>query len=287
MQKYENNIKTINIKGASNGEIPLLLVNPDSQTSNLYIYVQGLGGLKEASLYFKTNNFYNNLLISYDKRNIGQNKAKPTKFKKKYLNELLDVISWSKASYKDKKIILLGESWGTALCLLAYKKRPDLIDDVIGWNMPYKIIDTCSRPISKKLLSGFKVLATIILNINTFEITFAKNEKKPLTNNKSLLRMQKSTTNNNKVSLAAWLSMRKAWKFMLKVAGLPYYKFLYIQSSNDALFDEKKWNKFSKLATDDQKLWIEAGYHVLSFDENCFDKVCDTILKRTKEDKNE
>ncbi len=265
----ESNWKVDGIKK----EVPTYLVKPldESICKKAVIYVHGLNGNGCMVKYFNYSMFDNIYLFGYDQRAQGNNLNKPSRFYKQYIFDLDKVITAFKQKFPHvEEIYLIGESWGSTICFLYEKHFSNKIDGVIGWNMPYDIIDLCPTKGWTKFKSSMKVILTFLTSINTYdESPFAE----ALTNNKILIRLVKTIKNNkvsNKVILACWRSMKKPWKVLKN----PPIKSKYIQSMEDAMLSKKRLLIIKNFPCTEI---FEKGYHILTFDDNVSDKLFSSI----------
>lgn len=252
--------------------IPVCIYKPKviDESTVIFIYSTGLNGTIDSIDNFNYPIFDNNFLVSYEKSAIGSNKNKATLNKNNYVRELWEVVKWVKNKYSKYKIFLIGESWGTALAFLCYKKHPNEISGVIGWNMPCKLVDPSKKSIKEKIMVASKIVFTLLTNIDTYD----KNSKElapQLSSNPIIIRASQMNSeknkSNNKITFASWRSFKPAWKFIEKNAKNKNFNFIYVQSGKDIMCDKKRWKKFYNNALNNHKKFIENGYHILSFEE--------------------
>lgn len=250
-------------------KVPTYLIKPKSKTDKALIYVPGLNGNGSLIRFFNYKEFNNCYLFSFDARAQGNNKNKASRFYKKYVRDLIKVINeFKRKNKKVKEIYLCGESWGSTLSILAYKKtkKKKLIEGVIGWNMPYSIVDLSSEKGWKKVKRNLKVFFTFITSISTYDESPLSDK---LTNNatiKKVILMVKNNKLNNKVPIAAWRSFKKSWKIVENHDK----NIRYIQSWEDAMLSRKGVKKINSL---DHVVKFDKGYHILTFDEQVQDKL--------------
>ncbi len=266
------------VKKSPNG-IPTYLVSPrnNKKSNTLLLFIPGLNGNGSMIKYFNYPYFDNMYLFSFDQRAQGFNTNKPSRFYKKYLKDLNYLIDEIKIRYPHiNNIYLCGESWGSTLSFLFHKYYFQKINGVIGWNMPYKVVDLSPKKGWNKFSSSMKTLLTFLTSIDTYDDAPMASE---LTNNKVLLRIIKSIKRpklSNKVILAAWRSFKKSWKYISK----NNFNYLYIQSLEDAMITLKKVNH--EAMHNDKIIIFKKGYHLLTFDNNVSDKLFKIIYKFIK-----
>lgn len=268
------NFKVNNLKY----EVPFTIINPleISDNSKVIIFMNGLNGDRAWMKYFNHEIFNNNFLLSFDQKGQVKNKENPSQFYKRLINYNLKVLEHiSKFSnYKKRDIILIGESWGANCTLLMAKKRPDLFKGFLIWNMPGKLPSKNKNVSSKELIKlSLKTAFTFLTGINTKSpISFDER----LTSNKLLIRASKQSVkkyDNNKTSIAIFFSMRPSWRIIISNnIKLP---FVYIQSMEDIMFDEKKFNKIKNRKN---TIIFNSGYHILYLEDNSI-KLGDEIKK--------
>lgn len=102
------------------------------------LFLHGGPGQSEAQLSYKTiqsNRIFN--VVYYDQRGTGKtqtkNKSKPSSITPDALvNDLKATIEYIRSKYPNKKIVLLGHSWGSILGMEYIKKYANTIDAYIG-----------------------------------------------------------------------------------------------------------------------------------------------------------
>jgi alpha-beta hydrolase superfamily lysophospholipase len=68
-----------------------------------------------------------------------------------YVSELHKVINYCVEKFGDRKIYLIGESWGGGIAIAYQKKYYDTVASVYAWNIPNRVKDTSNRGFLKKL----------------------------------------------------------------------------------------------------------------------------------------
>lgn len=261
------------------GQIPIFCVKPinkNKNTKKLVLFIQGLNGNGSTIYYWNYPAFDNAYLVSFDARAQAGNDLKPSRFYKRFIRDIDLVIKNLKEKLSVNEIYLMGESWGSALALLYKKYNPNVVNNLITWNMPYKAVDVSKGNESNVIKRNLLMLSTCLFSINTYDdAPFIKE----LTNNKLLLRTIQVLRNNrlsNKVIIASWLSFKPAWKFLIKHKNeFKKLNITYIQSLQDIMREPKVVNK---LIADDKNVYIfEQGYHILTFDDNVNDKLFQLI----------
>lgn len=272
--KFQENrleIKPINI----GYNLDLFIVNPLIQKEDniVCLFINGLNGDSVMVNYFNYPVFDNKYLITYNNRQHGNNNYKATRNYKVIMNDIKLIIQNIKTLYPNKKIYLIGESWGATLSIHSYYKNINNIDGIFIWNMPRKIInlnqENKTNEYEKKSVLISKLFASFLLNINTYSYTIFP---EILTNNptlKRLISLKAKKETNNKNSIVVWLSLKPAWKKFFKILkDINGYNIFYVQSDEDALQDKKVLiklkNRFPELI--DKNLFFIKGTHLLSFD---------------------
>lgn len=259
-----SNFKIDNIKHS----VPFTIIEPleINNESKVIVFMNGLNGDRAWMKYFNHKIFDTNFLMSFDQKGQVENKEKPSQFFKRLINYNLKVLDYvSKfSSFKNRKIILIGESWGANCSLFMAKKRPDLFQGFLIWNMPGKIPSRNINSSKKEIMKlSFKTAFTFLTGINTKSIiTFDER----LTSNKILIRASRQLwkkNDNNKTSIAIYFSIRPSWKIIIKnKLKIP---FVYIQSMEDIMFNEKRFNKINK---NKNIIIFKKGYHILYLEDN-------------------
>lgn len=263
--------------------IPLMIVKPLKEDKNtcVFIFNPGLGATNTLSGYMNSFAFDNNYFVTYEKMAHGGNKNKPSQFKKPFLKELDCVVTWVMNNYPDKRIYLLGESWGCAINLLYLKKYRNKISGVINWNMPTQIKPPKNLKFKAGFVSGCKEVVTFLTNI---ELRLPLNESmhENLTRDGILLRaisMFPEARRSSRLAIAVWRYMLPSYRFLLKYSKDPNYNFIYIQSGQDALMTKRHIDKVRARA-DAKHYWeIPTGYHILSMEQEESVKLYNKILE--------
>ncbi|MDK2820017.1 MAG: hypothetical protein KFW07_04215 [Mycoplasmataceae bacterium] len=264
--------------------VPYTVVHPLEvvDESKVIIFMNGLNGTRNWMKYYNHTVFNNNFLLSFDQKGQADNMSKPSKFYRTLINDNLKILEHIKKSieFKNRDIILIGESWGANCSLLIAKKRPELIKGFLIWNMPGKLPSRNKKVSNGKLFSlSVKTLFTNITNINTkSEIIFDER----LSSNNLLIRASKNNVKkyeNNKTSIAVYFSMSPSWNIIIKnKLSVP---FIYIQSMQDIMFSK---SRFDQIKEHNNVFSLEKGYHVLILEKNSkevFDKL-DSFINNLK-----
>lgn len=274
MKKFPNNLIT-NLSFQTKRfayPIPILCVQPAKQFSQsvIFIFNCGLGGTNKWHEFMCLPVFQSNYFICYEKAGHGNNKNKPSQYRRQSIEELQEVILFIRSKYPNKKIYLLGESWGASINFLYLKKYGhQYVNGAVNWNMPYKPIDIEKQSFTQKFSLACKLLFTYIFNIALLEkqTNFIHDK---LSQNAVLVRVKKlvaSAPMNTKLPLCAWRFMKPSWRFLFKNLHNDSYNFLYIQSAQDILADQKNIDKINLVSKNNKKyLFIQTGYHVLAFE---------------------
>lgn len=285
MKKFEaERITTINLNtNVFKHPIPIVCVKPlhEDESSCVFIYNCGLGGTNALSLYMNNFAFDTNYFITYEKMNHGDNHNKPSQYKKPFLKELDCVVNWVKQNYPNKKIYLLGESWGCAINFLYLKKYTNKISGVINWNMPTKVKPPKNLTFKAAWASAWRELATFITNME-LKLPLNDEANKDLTTDPILLRainIYSHARRSSRLALAVWRYMWPSYRFLLKNSRNDKYNFLYIQSGEDALMTKKHIDKIMANADDHHFLKLDKGYHIMSMEPNEADKLYTEVLK--------
>ncbi|MGL5591043.1 MAG: serine aminopeptidase domain-containing protein [Metamycoplasmataceae bacterium] len=247
--------------------VPYTVINPlhIDDNSKVIVFMNGLNGDRAWLKYFNHRIFDNNYLISFDQKGQAYNQEKPTQFYRRLINYNLKVLEHitQLPEYKNRDVILIGESWGANATLLMAKKRPDLMKGFLIWNMPGKLPSTNFEvPTRKRLVFTTKTLFTYFTGINTRDVIPFDTR---LTTNKILIRASKYQNNsysNNKISIAIFFSFRPAWR-IIRNNNLQV-PFVYVQSMNDIMFSKKK---FSHIKNHKNVVTFEKGHHLLYLDD--------------------
>lgn len=263
--RIENNY--FKIKGLKY-EVPFTVVNPihKSKKSKIIVFMNGLNGDRAWLKYFNHSVFDNNFLISFDQKGQAKNEEKPSQIYQRLINYNLKVLEYifKDSKYKNREIILIGESWGANCALLMAKKRPDLMKGFLIWNMPGKLPSKNVDASRKKIISmSFKTWFTFMTGINTKSI-IPFDER--LTSNRLLIRASKYQKNlymNNKTPISIFLSFIPSWRIIIK--NRLTVPFVYVQSMQDIMLCEKR---FKKIKNNSNTVIFEKGCHILYLEEN-------------------
>jgi len=250
--------------------IPVVCVAPKTIDDNscVFIYSGGLWGTNNGSLYLN-NDFYNNhWFVTYEKNAHGENKNKPSQFRKTYLNEIKEVIEWAKTNLPNKKIYLLGESFGGAIALIASKKFANDISGAVAWNAPMRPKDSEKNTAKTKFICAIKEIFTLTTNITCTLPAVQKTHEK-ISQNALFVRAMSLTprpVQNSKSTIAVWRYMHSSRFFLLRNGKNPNVNFLYIQSGQDALCDFKLFERVAKKSDDQHIYYMPTGFHMLSLE---------------------
>lgn len=260
-----------------------------NKDSIVYVYNYGLGSTNSWNLYMNFPIFQSNYFVLYEKQGHGLNQNKPSQHPRKYVIELNEVIKWVKKQFPERRIFLLGESWGAAVNCLYYKKyQNEIINGLFIWNMPKRPVDISETPKKQGIIAGIKLLITLLFNI-PFNNKPTKFIQDKLSQNAILVRAQKMaplSSSNTKLLIAVWRSFKRAWVFLLNnINNEEKYNIFYLQSGQDALIDWKIIKKINSFASLNHYKFIETGFHVLSFEPKEADILYAEIIKFTQQNK--
>lgn len=267
-------------------EIPVVSVSPITKTrrSVVFIFNSGIGSSIPSCLYMNNPAFDNHYFVTYEKAGHNENINKPSQFKKNYLKELDDVVSWVKNTIPHRKIYLLGESWGTAINFLYYKKNRNKISGTVGWNMPFAITNPEKKTKKQMYSIIWRELVTLLFNIEchlpVVQTSQDKFSRDPLF--RRLLSIVPPSKTNTKINLAVWRYMKPCFKFIRKYGRNDKYKFLYVQSGQDVMADWSKILKIRKRTNKKHFIKLKTGYHVLSMEPKESKMLYDLVLKFIK-----
>ncbi|MGL6125312.1 MAG: serine aminopeptidase domain-containing protein [Metamycoplasmataceae bacterium] len=267
------------IEGLKEG-VPYSVYKPlkINENSKVIIFMNGLNGDRAWLKYFNHKVFDNNFLISFDQKGQVQNKEKPSQFYRRLINYNLKILQHinNLLEYKNRDVILIGESWGANATLLMAKKRPDLMKGFLVWNMPGKL------PSRNPNITNKQQTSIIVKTLFTFFTGINIRDKIPfdtrLSSNELLIRASKYQNDiyaNNKISIAIFFSFRPSWRIIVK--NNLKVPFIYIQSMEDIMFSDKR---FSRIKNHKNVIIFKEGRHVLCLEKNA-DKLCDEIEKFT------
>lgn len=270
-------------------DLELTIVEPIVKAKSICLYLSGLNGSRSSIKFFNNKCFDDKYLIAFNHRQWEDNLAKSSKNPNIYLHDIYKIILELKKNYPNLPINLIGESWGAGLSVLFINKFENIVNKAVIWNMPYKIINHENDGEQKTYKTAFDMIMTFLFNVNTKSLAFFPEQ---LTNNKVLLRAirikNKNKTSDNKVIVAAWITLRKAWKTMYKNFCNNKYNYVYVQGGKDSLMDDRKVKKlekkYPKLNNLRYQIWSE-GTHVLSLDATESTKLFDFINEYFKDQK--
>lgn len=251
-------------------DIPIVWISPKNENNDscVFIYCCGLGGTNSFNVYMDNPFYDQHYFVTYDKMGHGDNQNIPSQFKKKYLAELNSVVNWAKNQFPNRKIFLLGESWGCSINFLYYKKYPDKINGVINWNMPTKPHSPVKKTLKQYWQFAWREIITLLTNVN-LQLPLEQSHAELLTRNTLLVRamnMMSSTRNSTRLTLAVWRYMHPSYKFLQKNCNNNKYNFLYVQSAQDNLMTKRDIDKIEKIADAEHFLKISSGYHILTME---------------------
>ncbi len=268
-------------------KIPLLCVKPKNLTdkSVVFIFNGGIGNSIPSCAYMDNIAYDDNYFITYEKAGHNDNKNKPSQFKKMYLNELDEIVNWTKKYLPNKKIFLLGESWGTAINFVYYKKHSAKVDGAIGWNMPFRIVNPEKKTAKQMYSIVWRELLTFFFNVECHLPVVQSSQEKfshdPLFGR--LLQMVPPSKTNTKINLSVWRFMRPSYRFVCKNGKNPQYKFMYVQSGEDVLANWKVVKKITANCDSNHYYKIPTGYHVLSMEPKESKDLYNKVLEFIKE----
>lgn len=253
--------KTINIPDIKK-PVPFIICNKQKNIKRMFLFIHGLdGGCSIVKLFDKSFLNKDDCLVSIDMRGQSNNKNKTSKSYQTYVNDLVKLINYLKKEYGYQKIILLGESWGSALGMIVYTQNRNLIDQLICWNMPLRIQKIEEIPLIEFSILISKLIFSLLTNIDTFS-TRKFNTK--LTNNKLIARISKMNDQikkSNKIAIAAWLCFYKSKKIVNNEKN--NMNLLLIQSGEDIMQDMQM---FEKIVSFKNVYTFDKGTHILSGD---------------------
>lgn len=283
-------------------DIPCLFLKAlKDNVDTVVIFVHGLNGTKN-SLQFISGHLENAHLIGYDAKSCGDNKNPATNHYFQYAIDLKNIVLTLKEELKDlniKKYYIIGESFGAAVSIMFYKRFQDLINGILIWNMPRKVIDVSQSTAKERFKMAGPLVYSLITNLPTFRPAPSPVEK--LSNNRSLILATKikmpNAISDNRSIIAAWLGNYKAWRILLskKFIKKATKNIAYISSKDDLLQDKKaiieldaalKQNNSTRII----HFALKQGTHVLFYDQymgkflvNAIDEF---VLLSNKEDLN-
>lgn len=262
----------------------------NNNIKRIVIYVHGLNGTKN-SLRFLSRHLDNAHIIGFDARACGNNKNDATIHFNQYAKDIKKVLVELKKvfiKFDIKNFFLIGESFGSASCILFYKFFQNEVDGIFIWNMPKKIIDVSNSSVMNKFLLAFPLIWSWITNLPTYDYAPSPIEK--LSNNKVMIRaseLKKDTIkSDNRSILAAWRGNVKAWNFLLSKKFIMNNdtNLVYVSSNEDLLLDKKAVINLEKMIkTNPLKhfafIKLKMGRHILLYDMPMGNFLLDAIDK--------
>lgn len=250
--------------------IPVVTVKPEiiQDDSCVIIFNGGLNCTNAGNLCLNHSFYDKHWFISFERCAHGNNKNKPSQFRTRYQKELLEVVLWTIKQFPNRKIYLLGESWGSAINFIFYKKHPTLVSGTVNWNMPMRPKDSEKNKGKVVWECAFKELLTLTTNITTY-LPVVQKTLNNVTRNPLLLRalsMAPAIKQNSKTTIAVWRYMHSSKFFLFRYAKSKDLNYLYIQSGEDALQDKKITNKLAIKSLPEHFINIPTGYHILALE---------------------
>ncbi|WP_375318334.1 alpha/beta hydrolase [Spiroplasma endosymbiont of Virgichneumon dumeticola] len=201
----------------------------------IIIGVHGMGAsltdFKTSTKYFTKNCIS---FLSFDQRGFGENEKWKYHTLGTTINDIKDIISVLNERYPDKKIILMGESLGSALTALAAKKLTKMIDGAILTNFVTKKQVLKLKPsLVCQSLWGF-----LFHKHHNLPITFEMEEIS--TNPKYIKNGKMRAMTNMKFTLLFSLQAQKLSKNVPKNLNSAKCPVLIVQSGKDAFADFNK-----------------------------------------------
>jgi len=268
--------------------ISAFVAKPKQENDNSVVFVMnpGIGSTNGVVKCMGYPVFDNHWFISYEKAGHGSNKNQPSQFKRITAKELDAVIEWIKANIPNRKIYLLGESWGSQINMYYYHKYFGKVNGMVNWNAPFDIQDPDKHTAKFYFEAAFKNIATLLFNANC-TIKKVEGDQTTFTNNllmRRALRFQGDIKGNTRATINVWRHMSWSYHFMKKYGKDSTYNFLYIQSGEDILSNKKKIQILKDRYCDDKHLLVlTSGKHVLSFEpveSDILYKAIDDFIKR-------
>ncbi|XQP55691.1 MAG: alpha/beta fold hydrolase [Mycoplasmoidaceae bacterium] len=286
----QNRINLYEIKSKEfKHSIPAVIVNPKniSDDSVVFIFNGGIGNSIPSCLYMDNIAYDNHYFVTYEKAGHNENRNKPSQFKKFYLKELDEVVRWTKTQLPNRRIYLLGESWGTAINFVYYKNNKNKVNGTVGWNMPFTIANPDKKSAKELYSIAWRELLTLLFNVECHIPPVQKGQEQfsrdPLF--ARLLHIVPPSKTNTKINLAVWRYMRPSFKFICKYGRHSLYNFMYVQSGQDVMSNAKKVRKISKKADSKHFTMFPTGYHVLSMEPKESIDLYKLVLKFIEENK--
>lgn len=211
----------------------------------IIIGVHGMGAsltdFKKSFQYFTKNGIS---FLSFDQRGFGENEKWKYHTLGTTINDIKDIISVLNERYPDKKIILMGESLGSALTALAAKKLIKMIDGVILTNFVTK-----KQILKLKPLLIFQALWGFMFHKH-HNLPFTFQMEEISTNPKYIENGKIRAMTNMQFTLLFSLQAQKLSKDVPKNLNMAKCPVLIIQSGKDAFADfnkikinNKRWRK--------------------------------------------
>jgi predicted peptidase len=113
--------------------IPYIYFKPlkcDKKNIPIIVFVQGINGSTSAGKVMKCEFYNDKILFTYEKMSEGDNKNRASIQARKYISELKLIIEKIKTIYKNNPIYLLGQSFGSAICMQYIRKYPQDINGI-------------------------------------------------------------------------------------------------------------------------------------------------------------
>ncbi|MGL4951360.1 MAG: hypothetical protein ACRC4L_00080 [Mycoplasma sp.] len=232
----------------------------NNYNEHVIVFLNGINGDHNVISLYKNEIFKNNYFLTFDNLSQGDNPAPHTKNYKKYAKFTINFIKELKKEekFKNKKFIVIAESFGSNIAFLINKMEPDIADLYFCWNAPTKV-SSSKVPMKKLIPISLKTMTTLLFNIETYVKTGFSPE---LTSNPAVLRINKNRIINtsNKLHLAVWRSMYAVRRIAKTGLGK---NFVYVQSLNDNMLH----NDILKIKSENFHIFKE-GKHLLSFEPN-------------------
>ena len=142
---------------ADGKKFPFTKISPLKESDTLVLFSLGLNSNSNFIKYLDYPCFDDVYLIGYDARAQSKSELKPSIRFETYVDDMNSILTeYLKQNPNIKKVYIIGESWGSALAFLYKKKYPEKIYGVMGWNMPYEIIDS-SKVLNLKIHLLYKL----------------------------------------------------------------------------------------------------------------------------------
>ena len=289
--KIEDKIQVINKK-----KIPVRICGNEN-SEYIFILNHGVLSKKESFRPLEKMGGDKYLYVSFDARGNEGSSLKPSRFTSKYVNDLRDIVLWVKERYLNKKIVVIGSSWGAAIVLEFAKKYNTLVHKIVGWSIPHRTFGSDNynnglknsknkKDSSSLLYMIFAFLIMFLTNINTY--IKIKIDHQKTTTNKLLIRMgrmKKYDLVSTRYIWVVWKSLIGSIKKVKNLNKKSKVKILYIQSLHDSYGDNKVY-EFLKENTGNRVDYLLANefFHALHWEKsNYLDKrMFDTIIAWVK-----